>query len=35
MVAVASDAAVGGYATSRHFQSTVLGSTKKRGPIVS
>ncbi len=29
MSAVASDAAVGGYATSRHFQSTTFGPTKK------
>ena len=35
IAAVASYAAVGGYATSRHFQSTVLGPTKKREPIVS
>jgi len=33
MAAVASNAAVGGYATSRHFQSTAFGPTKKAGRL--
>jgi hypothetical protein len=33
IAAVASYAAVGGYATSRHFQSTVFGPTKQAGRL--